>query len=66
MDIPKVKHEPSLEQICRFNNKGLTSVGKIKLYVQVGIPPIIKASKTLFVVMDQPSYYDVFLTTNGR
>lgn len=58
--ISEEKLEPSLEPTFGFNNKGSTPMGQLKLLVQMGILPCCETFETLFVVMDQPSYYNAF------
>ena len=52
--------EPSPKPIFGFNNKGSTPIGQVKIPIQVGLPPYCRVLETTFVVIDHPSYYNVF------
>lgn len=58
MIILEHKLEPSSELIFGFNNKVSTPIGKIKLLVKMGVPSTCKTFETIFVIIDQPSYYN--------
>jgi len=60
MHIPEDKLEPSPEPIFSFNNEGTMPLGQIKLPLQMGLPPCSHVIETVFVIIDQPSFYNAF------